>query len=116
MSKPYTHILELYPEGQNRQGQPLPSQSILYRVSDGMAIGARQGQMVSVGEDAKAAKVRTYRDEKYGDAALRKFADEDARMADPQRGGAHIEEIDCSHKVIQPSLGDITSISNGRRQ
>jgi len=116
MSKPYTHILETYPESVDRQGNKRPSQAMLYRASDGMTIAARQHTVVSLGADKNEAIIRTYRDERYATAALRKFADDDQRQSNHNSAGALIEEVDMSHTIMQPSLGDITSISNGRRQ
>lgn len=122
MSKPYTHILEQYPEsvdptqrGPRGEQAIRPSQSILYRADTGLTIAARQGQIVSLGDDSKTAVVRTYRDDKYAEAALKAFADHDRQLTHGT-AGAVIEEIDMSHRVIHPSLGDITSITNGRKQ
>src|SRR5690348_13947467 len=116
MSKPYTHVLEIYPEATDGRGNKRPSMCLLHRADNGMTIGARQGQVVSMGEDPSKAVNRTYRDEAYATAALRRYADEVRRAEDPTSAGAVIEEVDMSHTIIQPNLGDITSISNGKRK
>lgn len=131
MSYKPTHILENYPEceeevqantpmGPRTQLRVRPSQSLLYRASDGMCIGARQATVVSVGEDPKEGVSRTFRDEKYAIAYLRRYADQDECNQTDSVTHAIIEEVDCSDKVeakqranslIKPGLGDIAAIT-----
>ena len=118
MSKLYTHVIEKLPEEANPQTrQMVPSRSILSRANGGMVIGARIGQQVSLGEDRETAITRTYRDEKYAEAALREFADEDRRrdIGTDYTAGAIIEEIEIKNMIQSPSLADVTSISGRRR-
>ena len=131
MSKPCTHYIEYYPESteetpvQTPQGvrmreQTRPSMRRLIRASDGMVLGVCQGDAVKIGADPDKATVRLFMDEKYADAYLRKFADEDRRETEPDSAGAVIEEIDKTDvvrratRIAQPNLGDIARISNGR--
>lgn len=138
MSKQPTHIIEFYPEtedevmiqtpmGPKTQVQKRPSQAMLYRVSDGMCIAARQATVVSIGPDQKEAIIRTFRDETFATMYLRKYADQDWTAQNVPYGdttrefyAATIEEVDCTEKVqkaklARPSLVDIGAVNKSKK-
>ena|SRR5215469_10449454 len=112
MSDRYTHVLEIYPEkeekvmGQKIETHVIPMRYILSRWDTGLIVGEAQGvQMQTVDWEKQKTIASSYRDPKYAVMALKRYADEDARKTLDQPH-AFIEEIDKSKKILEyPSIG-----------
>lgn len=103
MNNHNTHLIQNYPSNK-------PSRSILSRMDDGAIIGVREGNSIAWGEDPRAQQGRSYRDQSYAMAALRKVADADVIAGLESRGeildlanppSARIEEIDGESRIAR---------------
>lgn len=123
MSKQFTHVIEIYPEKTERvmvapgraEDQIHPARYMLSRWDTGLIIGAAIGDTLNIIDFKNEKNMSTrYRDEKFAQAALRKFADEDAREVYNQPH-AYIDEVDKSSKIERPSLVDIGTIGKSKQ-